>query len=194
MLISTHTNNFFTFFIYFFIMLPSIFTFHRYNDGSVKLRNPNIELMDQDILYHLALGSGSHDLHEMFGDVKVPGSSPKRYKPPDTPPEHVFSNTPKCPFWFDFQFVCMGGTPKRMETFAHFIMDEIGYKLPAGTQLQDISAFSYRYSMYKVCSLAFCCVAVSVKYTSIFLFFRLVQYSPSAMVWAYRPSAFCCTS
>lgn len=27
--------------------------------------------MDQDILYHLALGSGSHDLVEMFGDVKV---------------------------------------------------------------------------------------------------------------------------
>lgn len=48
------------------------------------------------------------------------------------------------------QFVCMGGTPKRMENFAHFIMGEIGYKLPAGTQLQDISAFSYRYSMYKV--------------------------------------------
>lgn len=43
----------------------------RYSDGSVKLRNPNIELMDQDILYHLALGSGSHDLQEMFGDVKV---------------------------------------------------------------------------------------------------------------------------
>ncbi|XP_070494165.1 uridine phosphorylase 1 isoform X1 [Chironomus tepperi] len=89
----------------------------RYNDGTVKLRNPNIELMDQDILYHLALGSGSHDLEEMFGDVK---------------------------------FVCMGGTPKRMEDFAHFIMDEIGYKIPPGTQLQDISAFSYRYSMYKV--------------------------------------------
>lgn len=88
-----------------------------YPDGTVKLRNPNIELMDQDILYHLALGSGSHDLVEMFGDVK---------------------------------FVCMGGTPKRMENFAHFIMGEIGYKLPAGTQLQDISAFSYRYSMYKV--------------------------------------------
>lgn len=51
---------------------------------------------------------------------------------------------------FLLQFVCMGGTPKRMENFAHFIMDEIGYKLPAGTQLQDISAFSYRYSMYKV--------------------------------------------
>uniref|UniRef100_A0A2M4BPI6 Uridine phosphorylase n=1 Tax=Anopheles marajoara TaxID=58244 RepID=A0A2M4BPI6_9DIPT len=89
----------------------------RHSDGTVKLRNPNIELMDQDILYHLALGSGSHDLHKMFGDVK---------------------------------YVCMGGTPKRMEMFAHFIMDEIGYKLPAGTQLQDISAYSYRYSMYKV--------------------------------------------
>ena len=41
-----------------------------YLDGSVRLRNPNIELMDQDILYHLALGTGSHDLHHMFGDVK----------------------------------------------------------------------------------------------------------------------------
>lgn len=86
-------------------------------NGSVRLRNPNIELMDQDILYHLALGSGSHDLVEMFGDVK---------------------------------FVCMGGTPKRMEQFAYYIMSEIGHKLPAGTMLQDISQFSYRYSMYKV--------------------------------------------
>ncbi|KAL1506161.1 hypothetical protein ABEB36_005574 [Hypothenemus hampei] len=89
----------------------------RYPDGSVKLRNPHIQLMDQDILYHIALGSESHDLIEMFGDVK---------------------------------FVCMGGTPKRMETFAHYIMEEIGYKLPTGTTLMDISQYSYRYSMYKV--------------------------------------------
>ncbi|CAL7933641.1 unnamed protein product [Xylocopa violacea] len=88
-----------------------------YRDGSVRLRNPNIELMDQDILYHLALGSGSHDLVEMFGDVK---------------------------------FVCMGGTPKRMQQFAFYIMKEIGHKLPAGTTLLDISQYSYRYSMYKV--------------------------------------------
>lgn len=40
-------------------------------DGTVKLRNPNIQLMDQDILYHLALGTATHDLKEMFGDVKV---------------------------------------------------------------------------------------------------------------------------
>ncbi|XKL59526.1 hypothetical protein PGB90_000542 [Kerria lacca] len=73
--------------------------------------------MDQDILYHLALGNESHDLVEMFGDIK---------------------------------FVCMGGTPRRMEIFAHYIMSEIGYKLPTGTALKDISKFSYRYSMYKV--------------------------------------------
>ncbi|XP_031834038.1 uridine phosphorylase 1 isoform X2 [Nomia melanderi] len=88
-----------------------------YSDGSVRLRNPNIELMDQDILYHLALGSESHDLVAMFGDVK---------------------------------FVCMGGTPKRMEEFAYYIMKEIGHKLPPGTTLLDISQYSYRYSMYKV--------------------------------------------
>ncbi|XP_066599908.1 uridine phosphorylase 1-like isoform X2 [Prorops nasuta] len=88
-----------------------------YTDGSVRLRNPHIELMDQDILYHLALGSESHDLVEMFGDVK---------------------------------FVCMGGTPKRMEQFAYYIMKEIGHKLPAGTTLLDISQYSYRYSMYKI--------------------------------------------
>lgn len=44
----------------------------------------------------------------------------------------------------------MGGTPKRMETFANFIMEEIGHKLPTGTTLLDISQYSYRYCMYKV--------------------------------------------
>ncbi|CAH0776917.1 unnamed protein product [Bemisia tabaci] len=73
--------------------------------------------MDQDILYHLALGSESHDLVEMFGDVK---------------------------------FVCMGGTPKRAEQFAQYMMHEIGHKLPTGTTLVDISQYSYRYAMYKV--------------------------------------------
>lgn len=53
------------------IFLPFPLSACRYEDGTVRLRNPHIELMDQDILYHLALGSGSHDLQEMFGDVKV---------------------------------------------------------------------------------------------------------------------------
>lgn len=45
---------------------------YRYEDVStVMVRNSHLDLMDQDILYHLALGSGSHDLRAMFGDVKV---------------------------------------------------------------------------------------------------------------------------
>ena len=51
----------------------------------VKLMNPHIQELGEDVLYHLALGSGSHDLEKMFGDIK---------------------------------FVCMGGTPQRMKTFA----------------------------------------------------------------------------
>jgi len=89
----------------------------RYSNGTIRLRNPHINFMDQDILYHLALGSESHDLIEMFHDIK---------------------------------FVCIGGTPKRMEEFAYFMVNEIGHKLPTGTQLLDISRYSYRYSMYKV--------------------------------------------
>ncbi|XP_043217276.1 uridine phosphorylase 1-like [Amphibalanus amphitrite] len=86
-------------------------------ETTIARLNPHVREMTSDILYHLALGSGSHDLHAMFGDVK---------------------------------FVCMGGTPRRMEQFAHFIMKEIGYQLPTGAQLLDISLHSYRYSMFKV--------------------------------------------
>jgi len=92
-------------------------------DGSLRpatlptTRNPHLATMSEDILYHLALGSSSHDLYAMFGDVK---------------------------------FVCVGGTPKRMEEFAYFIMDQIDHKLPIGSKLLDISFSSYRYSMFKV--------------------------------------------
>lgn len=54
----------------------------------------------------------------------------------------------------------MGGTPKRMESFAYYIMKEIGHKLPTGTTLQDISQYSYRYSMFKVGPVL--CVSVSI--------------------------------
>lgn len=53
----------------------------------------------------------------------------------------------------------MGGTPKRMEQFAYYIMEEIGHKLPTGTTLFDISQYSYRYCMYKVGPVL--CVSVS---------------------------------
>lgn len=83
----------------------------------VTLWNPHIQDMDEDVLYHLSLGSGSHDLREMFGDVK---------------------------------YVCMGGTPHRMKVFAEYMLKVLGYTLPTGTQLMDISAKSHRYAMYKV--------------------------------------------
>lgn len=83
----------------------------------VRLMNPHIQEMKEDVLYHLALGSGSHDLEQMFGDVK---------------------------------FICMGGTPQRMKSFAEFMLVQLGYLLPTGTCLLDISERSHRYAMYKV--------------------------------------------
>jgi len=83
----------------------------------VRLMNPHIQDMEEDVLYHLALGSGSHDLQQMFGDVK---------------------------------FVCMGGTPQRMKSFAEYMLGQLGYLLPTGTCLLDISERSHRYAMYKV--------------------------------------------
>jgi len=46
----------------------------------VQVRNPNIADMEEDFLYHFALGTKTHDLKAMFEDVKfvVVGGSPKR--------------------------------------------------------------------------------------------------------------------
>lgn len=50
----------------------------------------------------------------------------------------------------DVRFVCMGGSPKRMHQFALYIQKLIGYKLPPGQSLANISEASDRYSMYKI--------------------------------------------
>ena len=42
------------------------------------------------------------------------------------------------------RFVCMGGTPHRMQSFAEYMVKELGYILPTGTDLVDISARSHR--------------------------------------------------
>jgi uridine phosphorylase len=70
-----------------------------------------VQELEEDVLYHLALGSGTHDLCRMFGDVR---------------------------------FVCMGGTPQRMKSFAEYMLQELGYVLPTGTCLTDISERSHR--------------------------------------------------
>ena len=34
-------------------------------------KNPHIESMKEDVLYHIGLSTGSQDLKSMFGDIKV---------------------------------------------------------------------------------------------------------------------------
>lgn len=50
----------------------------------------------------------------------------------------------------DVKFVCMGGAQKRMHDFAYYIMNVIGYTIPFGTELMDISKHAHRYSLYKI--------------------------------------------
>lgn len=35
------------------------------------MKNPYLDTMEEDILYHFSLGTKTHNLPEMFGDVKV---------------------------------------------------------------------------------------------------------------------------
>ncbi|KAH8253184.1 hypothetical protein KR032_004040, partial [Drosophila birchii] len=50
----------------------------------------------------------------------------------------------------DVRFVCMGGTKGRMEHLAYYIMQEIGLKINAATQLRDMAEAGNRFSMFKV--------------------------------------------
>ncbi|XP_053452420.1 uridine phosphorylase 2 isoform X1 [Nycticebus coucang] len=50
--------------------------------GFVHVNNPHLDSLDEDILYHLDLGTKTHNLPAMFGDVKFVcvGGSPNRMK------------------------------------------------------------------------------------------------------------------
>ncbi|XP_050407001.1 uridine phosphorylase 2 [Patella vulgata] len=50
--------------------------------GPMQILNPNIDIEDEDVLYHIALSNRSHDLKDMFQDVKFVcfGGSPSRMK------------------------------------------------------------------------------------------------------------------
>ena len=151
-----------------------------------KSKNPHIEAMKEDVLYHIGLSSGSQDLKAMFGDVKVIYWRIDRFQLGNfrstcfAPESRVFTNPIQTiyrqPHWLHltgkftrktvcfcqrgfpalactlifFQFVCMGGTPHRMETFANYIMKEIGYQIPSGTALVDISKHSHRYNQIRL--------------------------------------------
>ncbi|MEE6489350.1 hypothetical protein FKM82_015544 [Ascaphus truei] len=51
-------------------------------NGRVHVENPHLDLMSEDILYHFDLGTKTHNLPSMFGDVKFVcvGGSPNRMK------------------------------------------------------------------------------------------------------------------
>ncbi|XP_021253409.1 uridine phosphorylase 2 isoform X3 [Numida meleagris] len=50
--------------------------------GLVHIKNPHLETMDEDVLYHLDLGTKTHNLPAMFGDIKFVcvGGSPNRMR------------------------------------------------------------------------------------------------------------------
>nr|XP_020671200.1 uridine phosphorylase 1-like [Pogona vitticeps] len=55
----------------------------QHSEGTfVHVPNPHLEKMKSDILYHFALGTGTHDFPALFGDVKFVcvGGSPSRMK------------------------------------------------------------------------------------------------------------------
>ncbi|XP_051871625.1 uridine phosphorylase 1 isoform X2 [Pristis pectinata] len=82
----------------------------------VYVSNPYLTTMKDDILYHFDLGTRTHDLPGMFGDVK---------------------------------FVCVGGSPWRMKSFAQYMNVVLGLGC-ATADIPDICAHTDRYSMYKV--------------------------------------------
>ncbi|XP_050825301.1 LOW QUALITY PROTEIN: uridine phosphorylase 2 [Gopherus flavomarginatus] len=51
-------------------------------NGLVHVKNPYLDSMDEDVLYHFSLGTNTHNLPVMFGDVKFVcvGGSPNRMK------------------------------------------------------------------------------------------------------------------
>lgn len=43
---------------------------NKYINPSVQLKNPYLDTMEEDILYHFSLSTKTHNLPEMFGDIK----------------------------------------------------------------------------------------------------------------------------
>lgn len=88
----------------------------------------------------------------------------------------------------DVKFVCMGGTPSRMEQFAHLALLELGVQLPTGTQLCDLSHYAGRYSMYKVGPLLSVSHGMGSPSLSILLheMFKLLHYARCRNVVLFR--------
>ncbi|XP_004676588.1 PREDICTED: uridine phosphorylase 1 [Condylura cristata] len=89
---------------------------NHHKDCLVRLCNPHVATMKEDVLYHFNLSTGTHNFPEMFGDVK---------------------------------FVCVGGTPSRMQSFIRYLALELGIQHP-GDDYPNLCEGTDRYAMFKV--------------------------------------------
>lgn len=135
------------------------------------MRNPHLDALKDDVLYHFGLGTGTHNLPAMFGDVKVIllyyGNIMTSMI------FFFFKNTPKTIFiqtifvlcvYVCSQFVCVGGSPQRMKSFIEYIAAELKMEDP-NSEYPNICAGTDRYDMYKVGPV----LSVSVRRTLFFL-------------------------
>ena len=53
----------------------------------------------------------------------------------------------------DVRFVCMGGTPQRMKSFAEYMLDQLDIQLPTGTYVIKSDKLLEKYA--KFCSSSF---------------------------------------
>ncbi|KAI1237417.1 hypothetical protein IHE44_0014685 [Lamprotornis superbus] len=130
--------------------------------GLVLVKNPHLDLMEEDVLYHLDLGTKTHDLPAMFGDIKCPWTDGEEVASrcflwegvPGTATSGTIrltrgtrsSSVPT--LMFCLQFVCVGGSPNRMRAFAQLMQRQLGLA-GAGEDVADMCAGSDRYAMYR---------------------------------------------
>lgn len=88
----------------------------------------------------------------------------------------------------DVKFVCMGGTSKRMQKFAHYMTGLLGYKIPTGLTLNDITKPTDRYSMYKVGQILFANHGIGCPSLSILLneIMKLLHYAGCEDITFFR--------
>ncbi|KAJ7398686.1 Uridine phosphorylase 2 [Pitangus sulphuratus] len=118
--------------------------------GFVHVKNPHLDSMEEDVLYHLDLGTKTHNLPAMFGDIKFVcvGGSPNRMR--------AFAQFMQRELGLgageELPDISAGSDRYAMYRVGpvlsiSFMQRELG--LGAGEELPDISAGSDRYAMYR---------------------------------------------
>ncbi|KAL9900101.1 uridine phosphorylase 2 isoform 1-T2 [Glossina fuscipes fuscipes] len=120
--------------------------------AATKLKNPHLDQMTTDYLYHLNIAIGdtknSKSLQKQFGDVK---------------------------------FICMGGTGQRMLMLAKYLRDNLQFQ-DGGNGSGDfinLTESGHRYAVYKIGPVLCCSHGVGISSMSILLheLLKLVKYA-----------------